>query len=1192
MLFNCQECFDQSRDENTFSSWVRSLGIPQDTQTAFQAVRCATCKSIPTIVYSDPDNSNCLFAMRFICGRCETFWNVCRSCPINNQPQNFLRLSRRQVRQSNRLTITDIVKRLDDSLLEHSSCHTNQLSNDNEDDYIHDNDDDDNNVMIENVNTIVEHIISSMFSNNVQSSFNKLLKCAIMERETSKKYPDYLIKKYWLKNADCDLYPEEVLMFLRHVRFIMHQSRQGNIEVTRILSTLHSINSKKYNDVFDRYEEQTKLLEKSQQIIESLKATIASNGISVDVDILDQSNQTVTNSVLINHADDHSYIHLRLPVTQSDVRKLLETRHSFLSNILIPPIIFDAGGISWTKPSDVLRMALCFGVPIEVVNGRTYDVNSLHIRSIYRSPVIRKLISESDIDDDVMTVIFGYWSDGCYCGTESKGRRNQAKVATIHIAYHEVTERHVFPLLFGRKDDSDEDVKKNLFRDMDELAKTTVLCYIPSLRQVKKVRFLLAYAIQDRIEHAETTCFLGATGKCSRFVTMSCPIVTKVQERGAAYSLCKSLMSCWNCWNKRVDLLNRGMFHEAERSRRCSECYDWNLCSVEFYVPTIFPLDAVNVNELSTIHPNAIKSKKITFQTMKEACHTIFENVKSGTWNQSVADSYAKRECIRESVWKKVWRTAKDASRNPNVPIDQVVLDESSLPCFWNQSLLSLDGFQLGIMHYLFLNVGKHLLEIINMRLSELGLWSKVFEIWSQKLILIRKLCLSWCKAWSLGSSTTPGSVWVAENYVGFSIICKSLSSVIYTCEEAFEHIPMLQDVLESYYTLCAVVMRPNQPTEREYKYVSSLSKCFLSIVTEYCSSIRRHKMNKVESTSCFINLLSSGEKMKEYGIMRNYWEGGFRGEGIFRPMKGLIRRGLHNDKISFHTLVKQYKTLGINDLIEMKEKEDTYISLLDGELSHDDDNNVLDGDGQNDEEEALLTDNPDRYRRFHCYESSEKVLEAIENNEVIAISRHDPTNVFYVIVGKRKRTKQLARLQITNWKTVRSTHVCDVNMIDDLNLIEDVSVRDNDYTSCIMLPLFHVSLENEERNIDAKYYIVDEHHGEMKSDGSFKMPIVQLSEKVDPRIEQVGNNDDQIVAANEICSDRNKCIEFVDKRVIPMEGLPYGKITHFRYVRGIQSVDTSVWTVKYYLDQDCTGHARKQEGIGYYELMNRLINP
>ena len=161
MLFNCQECFDQSRDENTFSSWVRSLGIPQDTQTAFQAVRCATCKSIPTIVYSDPDNSNCLFAMRFICGRCETFWNVCRSCPINNQPQNFLRLSRRQVRQSNRLTITDIVKRLDDSLLEHSSCHTNQLSNDNEDDYIHDNDDDDNNVMIENVNTIVEHIIST-----------------------------------------------------------------------------------------------------------------------------------------------------------------------------------------------------------------------------------------------------------------------------------------------------------------------------------------------------------------------------------------------------------------------------------------------------------------------------------------------------------------------------------------------------------------------------------------------------------------------------------------------------------------------------------------------------------------------------------------------------------------------------------------------------------------------------------------------------------------------------------------------------------------------------------------------------------------------------------------------------------------------------------------------------------------------
>ena len=233
------------------------------------------------------------------------------------------------MRRYNRLTVTDIVKQLDDSLVEHSSCHTTPISNDDED-FVNDTVND--SAMFGDVSSIVEDIISNMFCNMNDSPFNKRLKQAIIERETSKKYPDYLIKKYWLKNLNYNLYPEEVVMFLRHVRFIMNQSRQGNSEITHILSSLHTINAKKYNDVFQRYQEQSTLLAKSKQLIESLKATMVSNGIAPNLDILDESLATLSPHEAIDQSDDSSYIHLRLPVTQSDVRQLLETNHSFMSN--------------------------------------------------------------------------------------------------------------------------------------------------------------------------------------------------------------------------------------------------------------------------------------------------------------------------------------------------------------------------------------------------------------------------------------------------------------------------------------------------------------------------------------------------------------------------------------------------------------------------------------------------------------------------------------------------------------------------------------------------------------------------------------------------------------------------------------------------------------------------------------------
>ena len=72
------------------------------------------------------------------------------------------------------------------------------------------------------------------------------------------------------------------------------------------------------------------------------------------------------------------------------------------------------------------------------------------------------------------------------------------------------------------------------------------------------------------------------------------------------------------------------MYRDAEKSRRCCVCYDWDLSSVEYFHHDNFPTTSIPDSEVSSFNAGALKSKVITFETMKLACHVIFEKVKRG----------------------------------------------------------------------------------------------------------------------------------------------------------------------------------------------------------------------------------------------------------------------------------------------------------------------------------------------------------------------------------------------------------------------------------------------------------------------------------------------------------------------------------------------------------------------------------
>ena len=179
-------------------------------------------------------------------------------------------------------------------------------------------------------------------------------------------------------------------------------------------------------------------------------------------------------------------------------------------------------------------------------------------------------------------------------------------------------------------------------------------------------------------------------------------------------------------------------------------------------------------------------------------------------------------------------------------------------------------------------------------------------------------------------------------------------------------------------------------------------------------------------------------------------------------------------------------------------------------------------------------------------------------------------------------------------WSKMYETHVCDVHLDNNLWTIEDVSVDESDYISCLILPMHKRSQEEDNLTVEVKYYIVDECHKELKSDGSFAIPSLDVHEKEvsDDGTANNHNNERNVISPHiiELCLDREKCNQFIGKLVAPLPELPFGKVDSFKYSRRIVSFETAEWIVKYYNTMDDTGYARKSETIGYFELQRRLI--
>ncbi|KAL3943124.1 MAG: hypothetical protein SGARI_000048 [Bacillariaceae sp.] len=263
-----------------------------------------------------------------------------------------------------------------------------------------------------------------------------------------------------------------------------------------------------------------------------------------------------------------------------------------------------------------------------------------------------------------------------------------------------------------------------------------------------------------------------------------------------------------------------------------------------------------------------------------------------------------------------------------------------------------------GIMHLLFLGITRALLNLIIALLKTHRKYAEFVRAGTVILKEVRALSLQFCKAWAFGSLTTPTGPWVSENCLGFARCMKSVYSVVGPLlSEWPEQLLLVRKAIWSYAAVVARVMQ-DKYTSHLVEETECYIKVFLSDIEYLDSHLRGNSKRKprIETTGNLIYLLRLPEFMRDFGPLREFWEGGIRGEGIFRYLKPLVRKGVHNPGVPQALLSKYYSDLFLTWILDDRKMNQ--------------DNDEDDGDMVDDETKFLCLSK--RYSDIHTSRSGE----------------------------------------------------------------------------------------------------------------------------------------------------------------------------------------------------------------------------
>lgn len=1044
-------------------------------------VFCDKCTRYPTCVirYHNIEKYPWLYELQCSNTKCQKIWYLCRKC----SPKNFRSSSCKPTRVNHKNNRINLILE-EHHNTHHASGHINDkdfdASQDNDIDFLDVSEDNSGEISVQPQRALrtVDNSIETQEHLSTQVGETRSFINSLFD-EQNLKGKEYFLHEFKEKNsgllsviafslADCQdpfsITKEDAVLHLMFTRQFLRATRDERIHNVDILSRLNKRYQKDIEVINAKHETQVESL---TEYISYLESQLSSRRLFMG----DEEDNRYSSPSEVNLEPvlqrPRTTRRLAIPTSPNDCRKYLEGKNCVLSKIPSPNVNVLNDGYAYVSVKEVISILLAMGISTPK---NTPSMNLQSSRSYFNKPAFVELMREHGIPENEYTscLLISEWTDGVETSS-AKSNRGSMKATTLTIEGAERTNNHTFVVASGKSKSDQNQYRAMLYQELKELMQPN-LYYDGITQSVLQYRLVHYLTVADRPEISEATG-VGAHNALYCSVPSTCfPVVVAPPHpsRIVHVKTPRFFASCEVCYEER--LAKYPAMHEgAKSSVECDQCDDWDPHQVKWEVMSPnFPLSMIPESGYHS-------TKTLTFDMMRDACSTAFVKCLSGEWSDKQFTEYLKVFQFSSVLLKQLIKKMSEEGVHE--------FDDSYLPAkMRSNSTIELYRHLPGIMHLIFLGLAKTMLRLLQDLMKTARNYSPFHDAGNAYLKKLRSLSLEFCKAWNFGSMKTPHGPWVAENCLGYVRVMKGLYSLMSTIlpdtDPNQEKIRMAHKCIWSFVAFVSRVMQ-DEHTPTLIDETECILKLFLSEFEMLDDFVRKPKAKPtVEKTGNVMYLLRIPQLMRDFGPLREFWEGSVRGEGIFRFLKPLIRRGIHNPGACRALLVKYFSDKFITWILEKA-------NSLPEDDDDDEDDETVGGDRDTESDYLRLTK---RYCDVNTHQSKSKLQERLDDNLPISLVESD--NKLYAKYKVDKKTTKLVRVVI---QQESATHL---NGSDVFNLIlVDEEVDDIQISACQPCIACPIYVNDEDGVTQCFYYVVSSLWKEMISNGNWVLPTLFFEE-------------------------------------------------------------------------------------------------
>ena len=599
-------------------------------------------------------------------------------------------------------------------------------------------------------------------------------------------------------------------------------------------------------------------------------------------------------------------LRLPIPTTSLELNRYLDGKRAIVSNIPVPEVHMAENGDAYVRLRDVIQLYYSFRLHATTVRqiNETGPVGREKVsNNIWQTNQAQKrLQSLPERTNSTVKIALMRWSDGCDANN-NKNNRGSMHVGTVTVYSEKKSNSadNTFVLHVGREDCDHHEVTAKMLEDLQELELPNVLY---NGQDFDKTQFTELASICDRPEKSKMCGYGSHNGT----YTMRYPWSSPVPE---------NLASCETCFERRKRCITSWKSNSS-----CPDCFDWDFEEILFEAPKDFP-------EEETDEDGYLKARLLTFEDMKEAAEKTHNMLVSKRWTKAAAVSYLRAMAMNSNTATRIINNAKS---------EEPLTVDSMVPPVWLVADRT-ERYIEAVMHMLFLGVTKTIGMMLRDLLSLYSRWSNFHKATQPYLRQLRNYSLHYCRIWTFGSHEKPFSPWQSENHLAYARCFKMAGSNLTVLlggrneEERQKAVSAAKTTINTWAACISRLMaKPN--SKDNSNSAERHIKLFLSAVNDLDEIImdkknrkegaKQQENRKIQTVSNFVGMLNLPKQMREYGNLRDYWEGSYRGERILQQLKPLVSQGTYHPWFASSVLKRFYERKTMSLLMADNNNQET----------------------------------------------------------------------------------------------------------------------------------------------------------------------------------------------------------------------------------------------------------------------------